>query len=398
MAFRHRLLVACLVLATMVAGRAVVTHRADHEDGVVTTAGASATMVPAGHVGFSPGAGLLWATPGDQTRELDLMAATGAHWLRLDFPWPSVEPADGQWNWAPFDAIVTAATQRGFEIVGVAGYAPAWATQPARPGVPPVVPAAYGDFIGAIAAHFAPLGVHVWELWNEPNLTGSWGAPPDAKAYASLLTAGASAARAADPLARILSGGLAPALDATDGTQISPVTFVSGIYAAGAGTALDAVAVHPYSYPALPRDPTTASWNTYERLPLVHDVMAANGDDAKQIWLTEFGAPTGTASGSVSLTMQSTMAEEGLLGMLEWPWAGPVFWYAARDTGTDPADREANFGLLYHDFREKPAYAAFVATIDRSAGASAKFNDLFEPPTGFPVGDREIVQALEWEP
>ena len=131
------------------------------------------------------------------------------------------------------------------------------------------------------------------------------------------------------------------------------------------------------------------------RLPLVHDVMAANGDDAKQIWLTEYGAPMGTASGAVSLTLQATMAQQGLLGMLEWPWSGPIFWYAARDRSTDPADREANFGLLRFDFSEKPAYGTFMATLDRSAGAPAPFNDVFAPPNGFPIDAREIVQSLD---
>jgi hypothetical protein len=239
--------------------------------------------------------------------------------------------------------------------------------------------------------------VHVWELWNEPNLRGSWGAKPDAKAYAALLTAGAAAARSADPIARILTGGLAPAVDAGDGSEISPVTFVRGIYAAGARRSLDAVAVHPYSYPAMPRDPATASWNTYERLPLVHDVMAANGDDAKQIWLTEFGAPTGTAGGAVSLDVQATIARNGLLGAQDWPWSGPIFWYSARDRGTDAGDREANFGLVRMDFSAKPAYAAFVETIDRSASAPAPFNDIYVPPFGLPPGAIEIIRGLTIE-
>ncbi len=394
----RRRFVAIVVTGAIVGVSALVAaNRAGQDPTVSTVPGAATTTVAAGRVGFSPGADILWATPADQARELDLMAATGAHWLRLDFPWPSIEPSRGQSNWAPFDTLVGAAHQRGFEIVGLAGYAPGWATQAASPGAPPVDPTAYGRFVGALAQRYGPQGVHVWELWNEPNLRSSWSADPNPAAYAVLLEAGSAAARAADPLARILSGGLAPATDARDGSQMSPITFVTGIYSAGAGDSLDAVAIHPYSYPALPRDTSTSSWNTYQRLPLVHDVMAANGDGEKQIWLTEFGAPTGTANGAVSLTAQATMAREGLLGSLGWSWSGPLFWYALRDRGTDPADREANFGLARRDFSLKPAYSTFVATIDRSAGAPAPFNDRFVPPPGFPVGAREIVQALHRE-
>ena len=107
----------------------------------------------------------------------------------------------------------------------------------------------------------------------------------------------------------------------------------------GAGPSLDAVAVHPYSYPALPRDPSTASWNTYERLPLLHDVMADHGDGAKQIWLTEFGAPTGTATGAVSLTTQATMARAGLLGALECHRRSAIGVGGQRDESIGSTDR-----------------------------------------------------------
>ncbi len=388
---------AAAVVVAVVVGGVLASRQPATDRTVATVPGAGATTVAASRVGFSPGADILWASAQDQARELDLMAATGAHWLRLDFPWPSVEPSKGAWNWAPFDSIVAAAHERGFEVVGIAGYAPPWAAQAVSPGVPPVAPTAYGEFVGALARRYGPQGVHVWELWNEPNLRGAWGAKPDPKAYAALLIEGAAAVRRADPIARILSGGLAPAVDAGDGSQVSPVSFVRGIYAAGAGRSLDAVAIHPYSYPAMPRDPSTGGWNTYERLPLVHDVMAANGDDAKQIWLTEFGAPTGTANGAVSPDVQATMARKGLLGAQDWAWSGPIFWYSARDRGTDPADREANFGLVRMDFSPKPAYAAFVETIDRSATAPAPFNDVYVPPPGLPPNAIEVIRGLTIE-
>jgi hypothetical protein len=393
----RRWIAAAALLAAVAGGVMLLSRRPDQSRTVSTVAAPAATTIAGSRVGFSPGADILWASPQDQARELDLMAATGAHWLRLDFPWPSIEPTKGKWNWAPFDSIVAAARVRGFEIVGLPGYAPSWAAQAVSPGVPPVAPAAYASFVGALATRYGPQGLHVWELWNEPNLQPSWGAKPDAKAYAALLKAGGASIRAADPTARILSGGLAPATDAGDGTEISPVTFVKGIYAAGAGTSLDAVAIHPYSYPAMPRDPSTGSWNTYERLPLVHDVMAANGDDAKQVWLTEFGAPTGSASGAVSLDAQVKVARAGLLGAQDWAWSGPIFWYAARDRGTDPADREANFGLVRMDFSPKPAYSAFTETIDRSASAPAPFNDLFVPPTDLPTNATQIIRGLTIE-
>jgi hypothetical protein len=358
-----RLSVVVLALALAIGVNALVPSAAN-----ATTA--PAAVVPGSGVGFSPGADILWMSPADQGRELDAMAATGATWLRLDFPWPSVQPQPGVWNWAPFDAIVAASTQRGLKILGVPGYSVAWAAQTPGAGVAPVSPLAFAAFTGKLAARYGPRGVHTWEIWNEPNLTWSWTTRPDAAAYVTLLRPTAGAIRANDPQAKVVSAGLAPATDAPDGSEISPVTFVSRMYAAGARASFDAVAIHPYSYPALPRDPSTASWNTFERLPLVHDVMVSNGDAAKQVWLTEYGAPTGSASGAVSEQSQAAIARAALVAAHDWIWTGPLFWYAARDTGSDPADREANFGLLRRDFTAKPSYQAFIDTIDHAGGST----------------------------
>jgi hypothetical protein len=42
-------------------------------------------------------------------------------------------------------------------------------------------------------------------------------------------------------------------------------------------------------------------------------------------------------------------------------WAGPLFWYAARDQGTDRSTREDFYGLLRKDFSPKPASDAYRA-------------------------------------
>lgn len=316
--------------------------------------------------GFSPGAGILWESEEDQIRDLDAVVATHAKHIRLDFPWPSIEPNQGDWNWAPFDSIVSLCTTRGLTVLGVAGYSPNWAEQAVSPGVPPVDPAAFGTFMGAIAARYGPMGVKNWEIWNEPNLSGAWGANPDAAAYTVLLQSGWNAVKAAYPIAKVITGGLAPATDGV--SQISPVTFLEGIYAAGGKNYFTHFAVHPYSYPAYPRQEGTESWNTYQRIPLMRDVMVANGDETKQIWLTEFGVPTGTATGAVSESVQALMVPAGLNGHKGWRYVKRLYWYSIRDSGTDLADRESNFGLLRNDFSEKPGYAAFKANIKSPGG------------------------------
>jgi hypothetical protein len=202
-----------------------------------------------------------------------------------------------------------------------------------------------------------------WEVWNEENLEGSWGAAPDARAYTQALLAASSAIRTANRGAVVVSGGLAPATDAADGSEVAPLTFATNMYAAGAASAFDALAVHPYAYPAMPDDATTAGWNTFLGMSAIRRLMVDRGDARKPIWLTEMGAPTGTASGAVSEAEQARYVTHALAAWVARTWAGPILWYSMRDRTADRSAREDNFGLLRHDFAPKPAYRAFVSTV-----------------------------------
>jgi hypothetical protein len=251
-------------------------------------------------------------------------------------------------------------------------YTPAWA-RPAGTSdkYAPSDSAQFAAFVRVAAERYGPRGVRAWEIWNEPNLDTFWGPRPDPRGYASLLAGASAAIHSADPTAQVLSGGLSPAVDESDGSAISPVTFIKQAYAAGAKGTFDGVAIHPYSFPALPTEPGTEGWNTFLRMTLVHDLMMANGDGAKKIWSTEFGAPTGTAKGAVSEQRQSEIASEAVQAIMQRPWAGPLFWYAQRDNGTNSSDREQNFGLLRKDFSAKPALTALTTAIRSAANAPA---------------------------
>jgi hypothetical protein len=330
--------------------------------------------------GFSPGAGLLWESDSDLSRDLDLMSSVGARWLRLDFDWASIEDQRGHYDWANLDRVVAAARSRGLQILALPSYSPVWARPVGTTShYPPADPTAFAAFAGAAAARYAAVGVHAFEIWNEPNLSMFWSPRPDPSAYARLLVAAAAAVHAADPSATVLSGGLAPATDAADGSEIRPATFLGALYAAGAGPSFDAVAVHPYSFPALPTDVSTASWNTFQALPRLHDLMAAHGDAGKRLWATEVGAPTGNAAISVSEDLQSRIVTSAVAATRGWSWAGPVFLYSVRDSGADPADPEQNFGLLRVDFRPKAAWSALQQLLSTTASSDVLVPTVADP-------------------
>ena len=323
-------------------------------------------------IGFSNGGGFAWQSDASLARELDLMAASGATWVRLDFDWSGVEGTRGRYSWSNLDRVVAAISARGMKVLALPAYTPSWA-RPAGTTThhPPTDPAHFAAFVGAAAARYVPQGVTAWEIWNEPNIPNFWEPKPDVAAYVTLLRAASAAIRAVAPGATVITGGLSPASDAADGSYVDPRTFVTRMYELGARSSFDALGVHPYSFPALPSDTRTASWNTFQKMTTIRDTMVANGDSAKKIWLTETGAPTGTSSQAVTEQRQAEIVSDTIRATEGLSWAGPVFLYAARDAGTDLTDREDNFGLLRHDFSPKLAWSALTSALSTAQAPSA---------------------------
>jgi hypothetical protein len=339
---------------------------------------ATSTGIPATKVGFSTSGLMLWESDAQLRADLDAIVATGAKWVRVSFDWNSVQPygaSIGTAVWTHQDRIVNAARSRGLQVLALAAYTPPWARE-AKAACPmqtqycpPERPSDYAAFVGAAAARYAPLGVHHWEIWNEPNWNPWWASAsgPDASAYVALLRAAYPAIHRVDPAAVVISGGLAPHGDLGSNPDEArhPVNFLKAMYAAGAKGLFDALGHHPY--PPLPYDPTsgTAGWNALLYTQTLHDVMAANGDGAKQIWGTEWGAPTGASSMSVTESLQATYMGAEYRKWTTYPFAGPLFTHEIRDESTDTTSWSDNLGLKHVDGTPKPALTAFRNLIAR---------------------------------
>jgi hypothetical protein len=290
--------------------------------------------------------------------------ATGSRWVRLDVEWASVQWAGpSTYYWTPYDNAIGAALSRGMRVLGILDYTPAWARSAGTTKMyPPTNVSDYVNFVRQAVRRYAPLGVHHWEIWNEPNSATFWKPAPDAAAYANLLKAAYQAIKEEDPYATVISAGLAPATD--DGLNIAPVTFLTRVYAAGAGGSMDAVGFHPYSFPAMPSD--AYKWNAWQQMentsPSLRSVMIQNGDGNKKIWMTEYGAPTNGPQGSTAVTeqQQADMLNEAYRLAMTFDWAGPMMWYSFRDKGTDTSTMENFFGLLRSDLSQKPAYSVYL--------------------------------------
>jgi polysaccharide biosynthesis protein PslG len=330
---------------------------------------ASATTSAPIRFGTSTGWKQPWLSSTDQARNLDSQKAMGAQIVRFDINWTSIQNGGPtSYNWAPFDAVVQGLNARGMKALGMIAYTPAWA----RPAgttdkYAPTNVADYANFCEATARHYAPMGVHNWEVWNEPNLSAFFQPRPDVAKYTAMLKGCYARIKAVDPAATVVTGGTAPALACTTSTcaTLSPVQFLQGVYANGGGGSFDAVGHHPYSFPYAPS--TIADWSAWYQMfgtnPSLRSVMTANGDSAKKIWGTEWGAPTNgpLGSGFVSESVQAAHVTEAYRLFGSYSWAGPLFVYNFHDNGADTSTKENFFGMIRYDWSQKPGYAAYRA-------------------------------------
>jgi len=269
------------------------------------------------------------------------------------------------YNWAAFDNVANAARARGIKVLAVIDYSPPWARASGTTSHnPPTDLSTYATFARAAAQHFGALGVHAYEIWNEPNISGFWPPGPDPARYTQMLKLAYAAIKGADASASVVSAGLSPygSYGSADAQHMNPINFLQAMYANGARGSMDAVGWHPYCFP---QGVTFYNWSAWSQMnatsPSARSVMSANGDGAKQIWSTEFGEPTGSSSRSVTEAAQGQYVTDTYSLLKGWSWAGPAFLYSFHDNGTDLTNIEDNFGVLHYNWSEKPAYSAYRA-------------------------------------
>lgn len=298
----------------------------------------------------------LWQSP-DLIEEVDRMTAAGCKWVRIDMAWSQIEGSRGQPDWGYHDRLIDLAVIRKLNVLGVAAYAPSWASGAAGTDkMPPTNPADYGTFAGQLANRYGPklLGAgceFAIEAWNEPNINGFWGNPNNngPEKLAGMLKAAYPKVKAADPRITVVTGGLSPAV--SSGGDLDPRDYAVRLYAAGAGGSFDAFGMHPYYGPSpltLPKD-----WSTWHQVYVpqgtptlgehgqggqmskrsIRETMAANGDANKKVWNTESNMkvqPVTRDGKTANEARQAEMAVEAYRLWSTFPWAGPFFLYNYR--------------------------------------------------------------------
>jgi hypothetical protein len=293
------------------------------------------------------------------------MKAAGITSLRIEANWSWVQPSGpNAFDWSIVDQQVSEITGAGLTVDLVIDGCPPWAAAAGTAGDPSPAPKSstqYAAFAADVAARYAPDGVRYFEIWNEENAADFWQPKPNPATYTADLVAAYKSIKRVDSSAFVISGGLAP--EATDGTNYNAVDFLKAMYKDGAKGSFDALGYHAYSYPALPN--TYESWSAWSQMsqtnPSIRSVMTANGDSAKKLWITEFGAPSSGPDG-IGTTAQATTLTQGIADSKSTSWIGSLYIYTWQD---DPAADSADvgFGLLDQSGLPKPAYTAVTTAL-----------------------------------
>jgi hypothetical protein len=209
--------------------------------------------------------------------------------------------------------------------------------------------------------------VHVYQIWNEPNLMSEWGGqPPDPAAFVRLMRGASQRVRAVDPDARVMSAALAPTLT-ENADALNELTYLQRMYDAGAAGAFDVLAVQAYGLRGGPDDPRVDPADvTFSRPTLVREVMVRNGDGDRPIWATEMGWNVNPPEfpvqsyGRVTPTLQARYTVRALeRAKADWPWMEVMcIWFWKRPDEFHRGQDWFWFRLADPDFSLQPVYFA----------------------------------------
>jgi hypothetical protein len=336
--------------------------------------------------------------------------------------WEAADPADRNYDFAPYDDFMRAAKARGLKVLmTIGGPAPLWATRDGRNELSPE-PVRFGEFATAVARRyrggFDPDGeggagalpaVDTWSVWNEPNISIFLqpqlrdGAPYSPILYRHLYLAAQQAIAAADPGAPVLVGETAPTrgLDGVD-----PIPFARGVLCLDPIARADPVceegridaagwATHPYGTSGTPpfEDPPGSGFVTFPSLANLVSVLDAAADidqvEARlPVFITEYGVQS-RPDPTIGVPLQAQADYLSISERLAYtdPRIASYAQYLMRDDPPDrvPGERFGGFesGLRFHDGAEKPSFDSFrLPLVVRRDGADVFIWGLARPAAG----------------
>lgn len=289
-----------------------------------------------------------------EPRDLDMIAAAGFKFIRMDLVWSSVERVKGAYDFekSGYDALTKGCTKRGIQILYILDYSNklyesdrSVRTEAGRK--------AFAAFAEAAAKRYAGKGI-LWEIWNEPNLKHFWNPQPSAEDYCKLVEEAAGRIRKADPTGQVVAGA----------TSQIPLGWFEDCFKRGLLKWIDVLSVHPYRSQA----PETVVQD-YAKLRELITRYAPPGKGMPVI-SGEWGYSNLNWDKS-RLSEQEQAQYLARMFLINLHQGIPVsIWYDWKNDGTDPNEREHQFGTVGHDLNPKAAYLAAKVLSSTLAGYS----------------------------
>ena len=271
---------------------------------------------------------------------LDLIKDAGIGWLRDEVYWSEVEKENGIFKFpASYDRYLGAARARDIQVLLILDFSNVlYAGSEKHAPATDAERQAFARYCREVVTHCTPLGVRLYEVWNEPNASTFWRPQPNPADYAKLLETAYRACKEADPRATVLGCS-------TAGVDLD---FIGRVMRAGGARFTDGISFHPYCQPLPP-----------ERRLLTDISKVIKLAPDKPLWITEFGYPTHVGAAGVDEETQANYLVRAFLLAKTVPAVKSLSWYDFQNDGEDPDEAEFNFGLVRLNRTPKPAYGAY---------------------------------------
>ncbi|MEI7770250.1 MAG: hypothetical protein WCI67_09695, partial [Chloroflexales bacterium] len=318
----------------------------------------------------------------EATALLGMATQVGARWTREEISWAA-------WGREPensfYDRRLGQIADAGVGIIGMLLTTPkeyrsaACARYAKDTGQPeywcaPTDMAAYARWAAKVVERYDGDGVDdapgsprvaAWEIWNEPDIDGTWLPHADAGAYAQMLRLAHDAIKQADPTAMVLNGG-AYTFDA-----VGQGGFMDRVVQLAGWDSFDVLSIHPWLIDHAPDDPSLI--NVREgfdvtltgRIALAKRWAAARGG-GKPIWITEMG--WSTCGGSCAPQFAKSEDEQASylvrsLALAAAAGVEHVSYFQLEDKFGGAQQPWGPAAILRDDLSPKPAYNAYGAMV-----------------------------------